>query len=118
VAVDGNLNPGTPFVTGAAYSNSVAGATTTTLFVIDSQTDMLYRQDPPNNGTLVMLGSLGVDVAADNGFDIGGNSAIAYALLKVNNVNAVYTINLTTGAVAKVSDLSFQATAMAVGLGF
>lgn len=118
VAVDGNLNPGTPFVTGAAYSNSVAGATTTTLFVIDSQTDMLYRQDPPNNGTLVMLGSLGVDVAADNGFDIGGNSAIAYALLKVNNANAVYTINLTTGVATKVSDITFQATAMAVGLGF
>ena len=118
VAVDGNLNPGTPFVTGAAYSNSVAGATTTTLFVIDSQTDMLYRQDPPNNGTLVMLGSLGVDVATDNGFDIGGNSAIAYALLKVNNANAVYTINLTTGVATKVSDITFQATAMAVGLGF
>ncbi|MDG2432756.1 DUF4394 domain-containing protein [Flavobacterium sp.] len=118
VAVDGNLNPGTPFVTGAAYSNSVAGATSTTLFVLDSQTDMLYRQDPPNNGTLVMLGSLGVDAAADNGFDIGGNSAIAYALLKVNNVNAVYTINLTTGVATKVSDITFQATAMAVGLGF
>ena len=118
VAIDTNLNPGTPFVTGAAYSNSVAGATSTTLFVIDSQTDMLYRQDPPNNGVLVMLGSLGVDVAADNGFDIGGNSAIAYSLLKVNNANAVYTINLTTGVATKVSDITFQATAMAVGLGF
>jgi hypothetical protein len=39
----------------AAYTNSVAGATTTTLFVLDSQTDILYRQDPPNNGTLVMI---------------------------------------------------------------
>jgi hypothetical protein len=115
---DGNLNPGTPFVSGAAYANNVAGATTTTLFVIDSQTDMLYRQDPPNNGTLVMIGNLGINVDADNGFDIGGNSAIAYALLKVNNASAVYTINLTTGAATKVSDINIQATAMAVGLGF
>jgi hypothetical protein len=118
VFVDGNLNPGTPVVSGAAYTNSVAGATTTTLFVIDSQTDMMYRQDPPNAGTLVAIGNLGVNVDAENGFDIGGNSAIAYALFKVNNVNAIYTINLTTGASTKVYDVAFQATAMAVGLGF
>jgi hypothetical protein len=45
VSVDGNLNPGTPFVTGAAYTNNFA-ATTTALFVIDSQMDALFRQDP------------------------------------------------------------------------
>jgi hypothetical protein len=118
VSVDGNLNPGTPFVTGAAYTNNIAGATTTTLFVIDSQTDMIYRQDPPNNGTLVAIGGLGVNVDADSGFDIGGNSATAFALLKVNNVTSVYSINLATGAATKVSDISIQATAMTVGLGF
>ena len=118
VSVDGNLNPGTPFVTGAAYTNNIAGATTTTLFVIDSQTDMIYRQDPPNNGTLVAIGGLGVNVDADSGFDIGGNSAAAFALLKVNNVASVYSINMTTGAATKVSDMNIQATAMTVGLGF
>lgn len=117
-AVDGNLNPGTPFVTGAAYANNVAGATTTTLFVIDSQTDVLFRQDPPNNGTLVSIGSLGINIDADSGFDIGGNSATAFALLKVNNVTAIYSINTATGAATKVSDINIQATAMAVGLGF
>jgi hypothetical protein len=40
-----------------------------------------------------MIGNLGINVDADNGFDIGGNSAIAYALLKVNNVSAIYSIN-------------------------
>jgi hypothetical protein len=40
------LNPGTPFVTGAAYTNNFAGATTTALFVIDSVMDALFRQDP------------------------------------------------------------------------
>ena len=115
---DGNLNPGTPFINGAAYANNFVGATTTTLFVVDSQTDMLYRQEPPNDGVLVAVGNLGVNVDADSGFDIGGNSAIAYALLKVNNATAVYTINLTTGAATKVSDVNIQATAMAVGLGF
>ena len=118
VAVDGNLNPGTPFITGAAYTNNIAGATTTALFVIDSQTDMLFRQDPPNNGTLVAIGNLGVNVDADSGFDIGGNSATAFALLKVNSVTSVYSINMATGAATKVSDINIQATAMTVGLGF
>lgn len=118
VAVDGNLNPGTPFITGAAYTNNIAGATTTALFVIDSQTDMLFRQDPPNNGTLVSIGNLGVNVDADSGFDIGGNSATAFALLKVNSVTSVYSINMATGAATKVSNINIQATAMAVGLGF
>jgi hypothetical protein len=118
VAIDGNLNPGTPFITGAAYANNIAGATTTVLFVLDSQTDTLFRQDPPNNGTLVAIGSLGIDIDSDSGFDIGGNSAAAFALLKVNNVTSIYTINLSTGAATKVSDINIQATAMAVGLGF
>ena len=118
VATDGNLNPGTPFVTGAAYTNNFAGATTTALFVIDSQMDALFRQDPPNNGTLVSIGNLGVNVDADSGFDIGGTSATAFALLKVNNVTGIYTINTVTGAATKVGDLNIQATAMAVGLGF
>jgi hypothetical protein len=56
-------------VTGAAYTNNFA-ATTTALFVIDSQMDALFRQDPPNNGTLVSIGNLGVNVDADSGFDI------------------------------------------------
>ena len=118
VFTDGILNPGTPFVNAAAYTNNIAGATTTTLFVIDSTTDMLYTQNPPNNGTLVPVGSLGVNVEADNGFDIGGNSNNAYALLKVNGVTSVYTINLTTGAATKGADFNIQTTAMAVGLGF
>jgi hypothetical protein len=49
-----------------------------------------------------MIGNLGINVDADNGFDIGGNSAIAYALLKVNNVSAIYSINLTTGAAKSI----------------
>ena len=118
VATDGNLNPGTPFVTGAAYTNNFAGATTTALFVIDPQMDALFRQDPPNNGTLVSIGNLGVNVDADSGFDIGGTSTTAFALLKVNNVTGIYTINTVTGAATKVGDLNIQATTMAVGLGF
>ncbi len=118
VVTDGSLNPGMPVVNAAAYSNNFVGATTTVLYVIDSETNMLYIQNPPNNGTLVAVGALGIDVDANSGFDIGGNSNAAFALLKVNNVTSVYAINLSSGAATKVTDLTIQPTAMALGLGF
>lgn len=118
VFTDGNLNPGTPVVNAAAYTNNFAGSTTTSLFVIDASTDMLYLQNPPNNGTLVAVGALGFNVEAENGFDIGGSSNMAFALLKVNGVTSVYAINLTTGTATKGADFNIQTTAMALGLGF
>lgn len=116
--VDGPLNPGTPAVTGAAYTNNFAGATSTVLYDIDSTTDQLYRQDPPNNGTLVSVGALGVNVAATNGFDIGGTSGTAYAVLTVGSTSSVYTINLTSGAATKGVDVPKGLQAMTLGLGF
>ena len=58
-ATDAAINPGTPAVVAVAYTNSVAGAATTTLFDIDMTSGKLFKQDPPNNGTLVEVGSLG-----------------------------------------------------------
>jgi hypothetical protein len=67
-----------PVVAGSAYTNSVPGATTTTLFNIDTARDALVRQDPPNSGTLNTVGPLGIDVSEVLGFDIAANQ-IAYA---------------------------------------
>ena len=53
-----------------------------------------------------------------NGFDIGGNSNEAFAILNVNSEQAVYKINLSTGAATKVVNFSPNITAMTVGLGF
>lgn len=117
-ATDTSLNPGTPNVTAAAYINNYKGATVTTLFVIDSSTDMLYKQDPPNNGTLNALGSLGFDITAGNGFDFGGNSNIGYALLTVGGTNGIYTINKDTGAATFVVAFpTANIKGFAVGLG-
>jgi len=116
--VDGVLNPGTPSISAAAYTNNFAGATSTVLFDLDANTDMLYRQDPPNAGTLVSVGALGVNITGVNGFDIGGTSGTAYAVLTVGTTASVYTINLSTGAATKGADLPRSLQAMAVGLGF
>ncbi|TVP48798.1 MAG: DUF4394 domain-containing protein [Mongoliibacter sp.] len=118
VAVDGDLNPVNPFVNGAAYTNNIATATSTVLYVLDSETGLLYRQDPPNDGGLVEIGSLGIEFTAENGFDIGGMSDMAFALLTVDGMTSVYSINISTGEASKVSDFNVTATAMAVGLGF
>ncbi len=117
-ATDGILNPGSPSINGAAYTNNFTGSTSTTLYVIDDVTNMLYTQAPPNDGVLVPVGALGITVGSQSGFDIGGSSNSAFALLNVNNATGVYSINLSTGTATKVSDFNVNATAMAVGLGF
>ena len=92
--VDANINPAGRAVTAVAYRNNFAGATATVLYDIDVTTDKLYRQDPPNAGTLVEIGSLGINVEAMSGFDIGGTSNKGYALLKSGSIVKLYNVNI------------------------
>lgn len=117
-AVDGILNPGSPMIGAAAYTNNFAGATSTTLFVIDHNTDKLYQQNPPNNGTLVETGSLGINITNANGFDIGSMSQKAYLLATVGTSTKIYSINTSTGAATSVSDFPNAVRGFTVGLGF
>ena len=63
-AVDVGLLIGTnsPFVDAVAYTNNTAnaGTGTTTLYDMDTRNDSLYIQNPPNNGTLNLVGPFGV----------------------------------------------------------
>lgn len=109
---DTNLNPGTPSVTATAYTNDFAGATTTTQYDIDTGTDQLFIQNPPNAGTLTLVGPLGVDASGVNGFDIssrgigsGVNTNTAFAALTVAGASGLYSINLQTGAATLVGNL-------------
>jgi len=97
-AADTN-NGANPNVIAAAYTNNVVGATSTTLFGIDSALDVLLTQAPPNDGTLNTVGSLGINVDTAGGFDISANGT-AYAAFTVvgGTSSGFYTINLTTGA--------------------
>ncbi|GAB3771756.1 hypothetical protein GCM10028818_10970 [Spirosoma horti] len=121
-SVDGPLNPGTPTVTASAYSNNFAGATTTTLYNIETSMSpaRLFTQVPPNNGTLVPVGPLGVAAEGANGFDIGGTSGTAYALLRSNGSTMLYTINLTNGSASAGPSLPGNPIirGFALGLGF
>lgn len=94
----------TPRIVASAYTNSVARATTTTLFDIDAGRDFLTIQNPPNAGTLVSVGALGVDAGDNAGFDISAVDGVAYAALQVSPSlsSSLYRINLTTGAATLV----------------
>ncbi len=113
-ALDGALNfalndpntGGTPTVTGAAYTNNVAGATTTSLYVIDTTLNALLLQGSaggtpfsPNTGRVTTVGGLGVDVVGEIGFDIAPltNAAFASMTPSGSSTTSLYTINLTTG---------------------
>jgi hypothetical protein len=115
IQLDGNLayragdrNFGNiPGVAAAAYTNNFAGATSTTLFAIDTNLDVLVRQDPPNNGVLNTIGPLGIDAGTVLGFDVrsvGGNET-ALAAIDVAGVSSLYNINLTTGRASLVGQI-------------
>ncbi|MEJ7767832.1 MAG: DUF4394 domain-containing protein, partial [Chitinophagaceae bacterium] len=101
-----------------AYTNNFAGATTTVLFDIDATMDKLFKQDPPNAGTLVEVGSLGIDVTQTAGFDIGGTSGKGYAVLTSGGTTKIYGINLTNGNASAMSAFPKAVKGFAVGLGF
>ncbi len=107
---DGAINGGAAnsAVTGSAYTNSFAGTASTTLYALDSATDTLYVQNPPNNGTLATPVTLGVDLGAVNGFDIDANTNMGYAVVNAGGARTLYTINLaaTTNAAAAAGALA------------
>ncbi len=93
-----------PSVVGSAYTNNFPGASSTTLYGIDSALDVLVTQVPPNNGTLNTVGNLGLTINATNltGFDIFNVSTAYAALQGSGGTSNFYTIDLTTGAVSSL----------------
>ena len=96
-----------PNVVGSAYNNNFAGTTSTTLYDIDSNLDILAIQNPPNNGTLNTVGALGFNTSDLVGFDISRATATAYASLTAPAAtgSALFSVNLTTGAVTLIGNI-------------
>jgi len=95
-----------PNIVAAAYTSNFAGATTTTLYEIDSTLNALVTQGSvggspigPNTGTLLTVGSLGVTLSdGETGFDIAPFTNAAFASLTLAGVSTLARINLATGA--------------------
>ncbi|WP_448990433.1 DUF4394 domain-containing protein [Luteitalea sp.] len=112
----GDPNAGdVPAVVNAAYTNSVAGATSTTLYTLDAGNDVLATQAPPNDGTLNTVGSLGANIVSSagfTGFDISGATGSAYLVgngLGAQGAlipNTLYTLDLSSGLATSLGGIS------------
>jgi hypothetical protein len=116
----GDANSGSPKITGSAYTNNFDLTPATALFGIDSDRDILVRQNPPNNGTLNTIGSLGVNTSDAVGFDISPSSTRAFAALTPPGIisSNLYTINLTTGAATLIGTIGGSQTVMGLAIPF
>ncbi len=123
----GDANAGqNPNVVGSAYTNSFLGATTTTLYGIDSNLGALVTQGSvggaptsPNTGQLFTVGSLGVATTGTVGFDIATPTNAAFASLTPQGANqsTFYTINLATGAARLIGAIGGGQTIQGIAIG-
>jgi hypothetical protein len=103
-----------PRVGAAAYTNPDNDPTTGTLLLdVDVGRGLLATQNPPNDGTLNTVGSIGVRSNDLAGFDIAP-SGVAYAALKVTGSGQarhtcgnsdLYAVDLTTGVTTRVGSI-------------
>jgi hypothetical protein len=117
---DGAVNrAGTPAsVVASAYTNSFAGATTTALYNLDETQDQLTLQNPPNDGTQVNVGALGLDLAGTAGFDVaGGGNGAALAALRTGAAGpfTLYSVSLASGATALYRNATGDASRSLIG---
>jgi hypothetical protein len=84
-----------PDVVAAAYTNNVAGATSTQLYGLDAQDNAVVIQDPPNDGTIKRVGRFGThSIGLDASFDIAPDGS-AYAAFRVNERATLFRVDLT-----------------------
>jgi hypothetical protein len=120
-------------VAGAAYTNSYGqplGVGFTTQYALDSVSDLLFAQVPPNSGMLVggvplTVSGLKLDFTAVNGFDIPSDVQVtasntpangtAYAALRVGNLQMLYAIDILTGRTTAMGSLPMPLAGLTVG---
>jgi hypothetical protein len=96
-----------PSVIASAYLSNFVGASSTALVGIDSGRDVLVLQEPPNDGMLRTLGSLGVDVDGLGGFDVSATGNTYLALIPAGqSISRLYSVNLLTGALRLASTIA------------
>ena len=122
----GDPNQGiTPLLPALAYSNNVAGATSTSLYGLVSRPGasinppVLVSVPTPAAGTFNTVGSLGLpNLSNPFGFDISGETGTAYAAIGTASGSQLFSVNLSTGSAVLIgtigSDLPLVGIAAAV----
>lgn len=95
-----------PNVVSSAYTNSFPGSTMTQLYGIDTGLNALVRQ-ANSAGTLETVGFLGADLTDSVGFDISGDTGIAYATVLDDNLSnsTFWQIDLMTGEATMIGEI-------------
>ena len=118
-AQDTSLSPDALYAD-VAYSNNVAGATSTTLYTYNFSNDTLGRigseggvPNSPNGGIVTTIGSSGVVAFSGAvGLDISSLTGLAYGLLddstSIDANSEFYSVNLATGLFSLLGNLSFE----------
>ena len=105
---EGDFNDGVnPNVTAAAYTNSFAGTDSTQLYDIDTLLNDVVLQNPPNDGTLVTVGDLGIDFDTLGGFDIVSSPNGDNAAYAVSN-STLYSIDLNSGVASSIGEIGLD----------
>ncbi len=118
-----DLNPATDMGE-IAYANNIAGAATTTLYGIRSDTMALVTiggpdgTPSPNGGQVFAVGNLGIRWRSSEGSISRRTAPPIWSLSRSTSpVTSIYTVNLTTGAATLVRDrLTTWKTASLLGL--
>jgi truncated hemoglobin YjbI len=123
VTPDGQLNyadGGAPNVVASAYTNSVAGATTTTLYNFDLARRAIVTQAPPNDGTLTPFLVIRGDFSDVTGFDISPmpgnkgylatreNGAARVQLYEIDFANSRATLTGTIGTLDQITAIAVE----------
>lgn len=111
-------------VSAAAYTNNDLDPTTATaLFDINTLSDQVVIQSPPNNGSLVPTGNLGVDAGPNAGFDMFSKlsngktiSNTAFGTFVSGGRATLYTVEPLTGAASSVGQFPIPICDIAVSL--
>jgi hypothetical protein len=107
VQADGDLNPGNPTVTAAAYTNSgraTAQAASTVLYVIDAKSGTLFTQNPPNAGGLAEPKNLTTKLPVGLQFDVVGaqNTAFVAGRRSAASRTELFRLDVATGQMRRV----------------
>lgn len=111
----------TPYIEHIAFTNAIPSPTTSTLYGIDTQRNVLVRigsAGAPNSGAVYTVGStaLGINPTDYGGFAIDPATGAAYAALTVSGAPRLYQINLVTGVAAFLGQIGTSAAARVEGL--
>jgi hypothetical protein len=117
VAQSSPLHGATIGVDGSAYSGA-PGDPSTTLYGIRSSTASLYTQPVPDDGTLVLVGPLGVTPTPGSqvGFDIlsSAGGSVGLASLKVAGSPGLYQVDLSSGGATFLGSTGVDLSSIAI----